>query len=67
MNIAYLYKHRLYAYSDLADIEKYAAYKPLGLDFYGIKINKPYLFKTLLLIFNLILPTLYALVSNHAF
>lgn len=65
--IAYLYKHRLYSYADLADIEKYALYRPLGLDFYGIKINKPFVFKVLLLVFNLIVPTLYALLSNHVF
>lgn len=63
--ISYLYKHRIYTTEELTSIEKYIVYRPLGLDFYGIKINKPFLIKVGLLTINLIIPTIYALVSNH--
>jgi hypothetical protein len=63
--ISYIYKHRIYDFETLQNIEKYVAYRQLGLDFYGIKINKPFLTKAGLLTLNLIIPTLYALISNN--
>ena len=63
--ISYIYKHRIYDFENLQNIEKYVAYRQLGLDFYGIKINKPFLTKVGLLTLNLIIPTLYALISNN--
>jgi hypothetical protein len=63
----YLYKHRIYSLEDMTAIEKYIEHRPLGLDFYGIKINKGFIIKILLLILNLIIPTVYGLISNSVF
>ena len=63
--ISYLYKHRLYSIQEMEGIERYMVYRPLGLDFYGIKINKTFVVKIALVLFNLIIPTLYALFSNQ--
>jgi hypothetical protein len=63
--LSYLYKHRLYSTEEMALIEKYALYHELGLNFYGIKIDGSLIIKLLLITINLILPTIYALVSNR--
>lgn len=63
--VSYLYKHRVFPYEELQDIEKYSAYRPLGLNFFGLKINKAFIIKVVLLTLNLILPTIYALFSNN--
>lgn len=63
--ISYLYKHRLYSTEEIELVEKYAQYHELGLNFYGIKIDGGLIVKVLLLSINLILPTVYALVSNR--
>ena len=47
--------------------EDYAVYRPLGLNFYGLKINTAFLVKIALVIANIVIPTLYALISNHVF
>lgn len=65
--IPYLYKHTLYRTEEITEIEKYALYHELGLNFYGIKISGPLLIKSGLLVINLIIPTIYALVSNQIF
>jgi hypothetical protein len=62
--ISYLYKHNLYNTEEMNSIEKYTKYHELGLNFYGIKINGSFIIKTGLLFINLIIPTIYALVSN---
>jgi len=62
--IPYLYKHNLYSTEEMLIIEKYIFYHELGLNFYGIKISGPLILKSGLLIINLIIPTIYALVSN---
>ena len=62
--VPYLYKHNLYTAEEMTAIEKYAAYHELGLNFYGIKISGSLIIKTGLLIINLIVPTIYGLVSN---
>jgi hypothetical protein len=63
--ISYLYKHRLYSPDEISEIEKYAAYHELGLNFYGIKIEGSLIVKLALITINLILPTIYALLSNR--
>jgi hypothetical protein len=63
--VSILCKHRIYHMTDIEAIEKYIQYRPLGLNFYGIKINKPFIIKVGLLTFNLIIPTFYALLSNQ--
>lgn len=65
--IAHLYKFRVFSQEEVKEIETYMSYRPLGLDFYGIKINKGVIIKVLLVIANLLVPTLYALVSNEFF
>jgi len=62
--VPYLYKHSLYNAETMAAIEKYALYHELGLNFYGIKISGPLIVKVGLLVINLIIPTIYALISN---
>ena len=62
--ISYLYKHNLYSKEEMEQIEKYSMYHELGLSFYGIKINGPLILKLFLLTINLIIPTVYALISN---
>ena len=62
--ISYLYKHDLYSKENMENIEKYASYHELGLNFYGIKINGPLILKVALLTINLIIPTIYALLTN---
>jgi len=61
--ISYLYKHDLY-YTEIAKIEKYAWHHELGLNFYGIKINGPLILKIGLLLINLVIPTIYAVLTN---
>jgi hypothetical protein len=61
--ISYLYKHDLY-YTEIAKIEKYAFHHELGLSFYGIKINGPLILKVSLLFINLVIPTIYAVLTN---
>ena len=62
--ISYLYKHNIYSKEEMEQIEKYATYHELGLSFYGIKINGPLILKLFLLTINLIIPTVYALITN---
>jgi hypothetical protein len=62
--VPYLYKHNLYSSDEMTQIEKYTTYNELGLSFYGIKINGSAIIKLFLLTVNLIIPTLYALISN---
>ena len=63
--ISYLYKHDLYNKENMESIEKYASYHELGLKFYGIKINGPLILKICLLSINLIIPTIYAIITNR--
>jgi len=65
--VPYLYKHSLYSAEEMSAIEKYTLYHELGLNFYGIKISGPLIIKIGLIIINLIIPTIYALVSNQFF
>lgn len=65
--IAYSYKYRLFSLEHIKELEQYIVYRPLGLDFYGIKINKAFVIKISLVVFNLLLPTVYALLSSHVF
>ena len=63
--IPFLYKLRLFDINDMEFITKYIEYRPIGLPFYGIKINTGFFIKILLLLLNLIIPSIYALVSNN--
>jgi len=62
--ISYLYKHDLYTKENMESIEKYAWHHDLGLKFYGIKINGPLILKIGLLLINLVIPTIYAVLSK---
>jgi hypothetical protein len=61
---SYLYKHRIFEVDTIQELEKFFEYRPIGLNFYGIKINKTAIIKVLLIILNLIVPTAYALFSS---
>ena len=65
--ISYLHEHRLYSFDTLKEIKTYSSYRPLGLDFYGIKVNKSFIVKLTLIVVNLVLPLLYTLISNKFF
>jgi len=65
--ISYLYKHGLYTIEEMAVIERYAKYHELGLNFYGIKIDGTIIIKGSLVTINLIIPTIYAIVTNKLF
>lgn len=65
--IAYAYKYRLFPLEQIKELEQYSLYRPLGLNFYGIKINKSFVVKISLLLINLLLPTAYALLSSKVF
>ena len=62
--IPYLYKHRVYSDDQIEYISKYIKYRPLGLNFYGIKISGTFLIKYLIIIINLLVPTIYTLFSK---
>lgn len=62
--VSYLHKHRLYDYTAIEELSKYIEYRPVGLNFFGIKINKPLIVKFLLILINLVIPTMYALISK---
>jgi len=62
--IPYLYKHRIYNDDQIEYISKYIKYRPLGLNFYGIKISGSYITRYLIIAINLLIPTLYALLSK---
>ena len=63
--IPYLYKHRIYNDNQIEYINKYIKYRSLGLNFYGIKISGTYISKYLIIIINLLVPTLYAIFSKN--
>jgi hypothetical protein len=63
--IPYLYKHRIYNDDQIEYISKYIKYRPLGLNFYGIKISGTYIVKYLIIIINLLVPTIYAIFSKN--
>jgi hypothetical protein len=60
----YLHKHH-YLQESIGEIENYIRVRPIGLNFFGIKITFEYLVKLLLLSVNLLLPTLYGLIENN--
>jgi hypothetical protein len=61
---SYLYKHRIFDVESIRELEKFFEYRPVGLNFYGIKINKPAIIKVVLVLVNLVIPTGYALFSS---
>jgi len=63
--IPYLYKHRIYDDSQIEYISKYIRYRPLGLNFYGIKISGSFITKYLIIGLNLTVPLLYTLLSKN--
>ena len=63
--IPYLYKHRIYTDNQIEYISKYIKYRPLGLNFYGIKISGSYISRYLIIGLNLLIPTLYTLFSKN--
>ena len=65
--IARLYKHRVYTVQEIQDFQKYAVCRPVGLNFYGIKISTGFVTKIIIVVLNLAIPTLYALLKNNIF
>jgi hypothetical protein len=65
--VSYLLKHRIFSTDEMAQVEAYVVHRPIGLVFYGIRINRGTVIKFVLLVLNLIVPTVYALLSNKIF
>lgn len=65
--VSYLLKHRIFTTEEMAQVEAYVAHRPIGLIFYGIKIDRGSIIKGVILVLNLIVPTVYALISNKIF
>jgi len=63
--VPYLYKHRIYSDDQIEYISKYIKYRPLGLNFYGIKISGSYITKYLIIGLNLLIPVIYTLLSKN--
>jgi hypothetical protein len=63
--IPYLYKHRIYNDDQIEYISKYIKCRPLGLNFYGIKISGTYISRYLIIIINLLIPAIYTLFSKN--
>ncbi len=60
----YIQKHHILpdAYEELT---RYMEVRPLFLNFFGLRITFELLMKVLFIGLNLLLPTLYGLISNH--
>jgi hypothetical protein len=65
-SISYLHKHH-YLTNEIDEITKYTTVRPLCLNFYGIRITFEIVMKMLLILINLIIPTIYGLISNKIF
>jgi hypothetical protein len=65
--ISYLYKHRIYEPDTIDKIQKYMIHRPITLDFYGFIINGKLLTKIIIIVLNLLIPTIYGIVSNGIF
>jgi hypothetical protein len=62
--VPYLYKHRIYKDDQIENINKYIQYRPLGLNFYGIKISGTFIIKYVIIGINILVPVLYTLFSK---
>ncbi len=62
--LSYLHKHHILQ-DDMEEITRYMSVRPLGLNFFGIRITYTMIMKTALIGINFILPTLYGLISNE--
>jgi hypothetical protein len=60
----YLRKHH-YLQDRMDEIESYIRVRPIGVNFFGIKITYDYLAKLLLIGVNLLVPTIYGLITNN--
>lgn len=60
----YLHKHHVLQ-DDCEEIMRYMEVRRLGLNFFGLRITYGLLAKVAVIGFNVVLPTLYGLVSNH--
>ncbi len=65
--IQYLYKHQIFSNEDIESVEKFVETRPLGIDFYGFKINGNFIMQVLLVLVNFIVPILYGLFTNNFF
>jgi hypothetical protein len=63
--VPYLYKHRIYTDNQIEHINKYIQNRPLGLNFYGIKISGTFIIKYLIIGINLLVPFLYTIFSKN--
>jgi hypothetical protein len=62
--VTYLRKHH-WLEENMEAIEQYIQIRPIGLNFFGIKITFEYLAKLLVLAVNLLIPTAYGLIKNN--
>ena len=62
--LSYLHKHHILQ-DEMEEITRYMSVRPLGLNFFGVRITYSMLMKAALIGINFILPTVYGLVSNE--
>jgi len=63
--VKYLNKHQLYHKDDIEELNNYIIARPLGIDFYGFKLNGNFIIQLIIIIINFILPIIYGLVANN--
>lgn len=61
----YLTKHQVFGQDDIQTINLYTEARPLGLVFYGIKLNENFFMQMMIIIINFIIPIMYALFANN--
>lgn len=63
--ISNLYKNRIFDSENISTVEKYLQYNEFSVNLYGFKIDGSSLIKFLFFFINLVIPTIYAIVSNN--
>lgn len=63
--ISYLYRHRLYDFDTIEQIKIYTEHRPIALNFFGFTINGQLMKKILVIMINLIIPTLYGIFTTE--
>lgn len=62
--MAHLHRHHLLQ-DDFEELTRYLSVRPLGLNFFGVRITYSFVMKIALLGVNVLLPTVYGLISNN--
>lgn len=63
--IKYLYKHKIFTKEQISTIQDHVETRPLGISFYGLKLNGNFFIQILIIFINFIIPILYGLFVNN--